>query len=228
MRTETGSASSGVLLALTAYGVWGIAPLYWKALGRVPADELLAWRILTSCVAGLVLVGLTRSWGAVRADLRSPKRLATLALTATLIGANWLTFIWAVLHEQVLSTSLGYYLTPLVNVGLGVTFLRERLRPTQAVAVLMAAVGVGQLALSLTTGTWVSLVLAFTFAFYGLFRKMAPVAPVVGFSIETLLLTPAAADLAFSSDDPDELLAPLQDDWQQAFCMEDENPFTDF
>lgn len=192
MRGETGSASSGVLLALAAYGIWGVAPVYWKALDALPAGELLAWRILTSCVVGLALVGLTRSWGALRADLRSPKRCATLALTAALIGTNWLTFLWAVLHEQVIATSLGYYITPLVNVLLGVTILRERLRPGQAVAVLLAAAGIGQLALSVTTLPWVTLLLAFSFAFYGLIRKLAPVEPVVGFALETLFLAPVA------------------------------------
>ena len=192
VRTETGSATSGVLLALTAYGIWGFAPVYWKALASFPAGELLAWRILTSCVVGLALVWLTRSWGALLADLCSPKRCATLAITAALIGTNWLTFLWAVLHEQVIATSLGYYITPLVNVLLGVTILRERLRPGQAIAVLLAAAGIGQLALSVTTLPWVTLLLAFSFACYGLIRKLAPGEPVVGFGLETLFLAPFA------------------------------------
>lgn len=192
MRRETGSASSGVLLALAAYGIWGIAPAYWKAIDSLPAGELLAWRILASCMVGLALVGWTRSWPTLLSDLRSPRRFATLALTAALIGTNWLTFLWAVLHEQVIATSLGYYITPLVNVLLGVTVLRERLRPGQAFAVLLAALGIGQLALSVTTLPWVTLVLAFSFAFYGLIRKLAPIEPVVGFGVETLLLAPVA------------------------------------
>ncbi|MEE2679509.1 MAG: EamA family transporter RarD [Myxococcota bacterium] len=213
MRKETGSASHGALFALAAYGIWGIAPLYWKALAVVPASELLAWRVLTSCVVGLVLVGATGAWPALRADLGSPRRCALLALTATLIGANWLVFIWAVLHGQVLATSLGYYITPLVNVALGMTFLRERLRFGQAVAVLLAVVGVGQLALSFTTVTWVSLFLAFTFAFYGMIRKVAPVEPVVGFSIETLLLAPAAATYLVLLSGPGRVASYAEDAW---------------
>ena len=213
MRNETGSASHGALFALAAYGIWGIAPLYWKALATIPAGELLAWRVLTSCAVGLVLVGATGTWSALRADLGSLRRCTLLALTATVIGANWLVFIWAVLHGQVLATSLGYYITPLVNVGLGMTFLGERLRPGQGVAVLLAAVGVGQLALSFTTVTWISLFLAFTFAFYGMIRKVAPVEPVVGFSIETLLLAPAAATYLFMLADSTSLPSPAQDPW---------------
>lgn len=198
MGRETGSAAAGVLLALGAYVVWGFAPLYWKAVARVPAEELLGHRVIWSCLIGLVLVTLTRAWPDLRAVFASPRRWGPVLVTALLIGVNWLTFLWAVLHEQILATSLGYYITPLVNVLLGVTVLRERLRGLQVAAVALAGAGVLQLALAAGALPWVTLVLAVSFALYGLLRKLAPVEPVVGFGFETLVLVPpAAAFLAF-------------------------------
>lgn len=192
VRHESGSATTGVALALAAYGIWGVAPLYWKALERLPAAELLAQRVVWSCLVGALLVTLTGSWRALGSVLASPRRLAVIATSAVLIGTNWLVFLWAVLHAQVLATSLGYYLTPLLNVLLGMLVLRERLRPIQALAVLLAAAGMLRLGIALGGLPWVALVLASSFGIYGLVRKLAPVEPVVGFGLETLLLAPAA------------------------------------
>jgi chloramphenicol-sensitive protein RarD len=188
----------GVLLALAAYVIWGVAPVYWKALGALPAGELLAQRVVSSCAIGCLLVTATRAWPAVMAVLGSSRLASRMLLTSALIGCNWLTFVWAVLNEQIVATSLGYYITPLVHVSLGVVVLGERLRPLQAVAIAIAALGILQLALSLEKLPWVTLVLAFSFGFYGLFRKLAPVEPLVGFAFETLaLLGVASAYLAW-------------------------------
>ncbi len=192
MARETGSATVGVLQALGAYLVWGLAPVYWKAVERMPAAELLAHRVLWSCLIGLGLVTLTRAWPALRAVFAERRRWGIVLVTALLIGTNWLTFLWAVFHDQLVATSLGYYITPLVNVLLGVGVLRERLRGLQIAALGLAAAGVLQLALAAGELPWVTLVLAFSFAFYGLLRKLAPVDPVVGFGFETLVLVPPA------------------------------------
>jgi chloramphenicol-sensitive protein RarD len=193
MSYESGSSSAGVAYALTAYGIWGVAPAYWKVLEELPPTELLAHRIVWSCVVGLVLVTATRGWPDFRELLKARRRWLPVLVAALLIGSNWLVFLWAVVNDQVLATSLGYYITPLVNIAMGVALLRERLRPLQRVAVALAAVGVVQLALRLGELPWVTLYLALSFACYGLVRKLAPVEPVVGFGFETLVLAPAAA-----------------------------------
>jgi len=198
VRYESGSASAGMLYALAAYGIWGVAPMYWKAVAALPASELLGQRIVWSCAVGIVLVSATRAWPEFRGVLASRRFWLPVLITALVIGCNWFIFLWAVLHDQVLATSLAYYITPLVNVLLGMVILGERLRPWQIAAVALAAAGVLQLTLSLGELPWVTLLLAFSFGFYGLLRKLAPVQPVVGFGFEMLALTPlACASLAW-------------------------------
>jgi chloramphenicol-sensitive protein RarD len=191
-RSAPSSASAGVLYALGAYGIWGIAPVYWKALEVVPATQILAHRVLWSVLVGLLLLLLTRRGSEFRAVLGSRRHLLPMLASAALIGTNWLTFIFAVETDRILDTSLGYYINPLINVLFGMAFLRERLRRPQILAVLLAAAGVSQMVISLGTLPWISLVLAVTFALYGLVRKVAPVMPLVGFTLETALLAPLA------------------------------------
>jgi len=193
VRSAPAPDSGGVAYALAAYGLWGVAPVYWKALGAVPAGELVGQRVLWSLGVAALLLTWTRRWRQLGAAARSRHSLAPILLAAALIGGNWLTFIWAVNHQRVLATSLGYYVTPLVQVGLGALFLHERLSRAQVLAVALAGAGVLQLALALGGLPWISLVLAFSFGFYGLVRKMAPVDPLPGFGLELLLLAPAAA-----------------------------------
>ena len=183
-------ATSGVLLGLGAYLVWGFLPIYMKAVGAVAAPEILANRILWSVLLLLAIVAATRRWAPVAALLRAPRTLAVLAVTALLIGANWLVYIWAVNAGFVLETSLGYFVTPLVNVLLGIFVLHERLRPAQTGAVALAAIGVALLAVAQGGLPWISLVLAFSFSVYGLLRKIAPVDPLTGLLAETALLAP--------------------------------------
>ncbi|MGI9591308.1 MAG: EamA family transporter RarD [Myxococcota bacterium] len=193
MRHQTSFAPAGVAFALGAYAIWGLTPLYWKALAHFPAPELLAHRVLWSCATGLALVWLLGARASLRHALGDARRWAPVTLTGLVIGLNWLVFLWAVIHDQVLATSLGYYITPLVNVLLGVLVLGERLRPLQIGAVSLAALGIGQLALELGELPWVTLVLALSFAFYGLIRKTTAVEPVAGFALETLVLLPLGA-----------------------------------
>ena len=188
---------SGLLLGLGAYLLWGLFPLYFRALGHVGALEVVAHRILWSLILLAALLSWWGRWPALRAATRQPRLLAILAGTALLISVNWLVYIWAVTHGHVIEASLGYYLNPLVNVLLGVLFLNERLFAMQRVAVGLAFAGVAVLAIGSIGGVWISLSLAVSFALYGYFRKITPVEAVEGLSIETTLLAPAALGWLF-------------------------------
>ncbi len=183
---------AGVVYALAAYGFWGVVPAYWKLLGHVPPAEILAHRVLWTLLGTALLLAASGRAGELRATLRSGPRLLTLAFSALLIGGNWGVFLWAMVNERVLETSLGYYLSPLVNVLLGRLFLGERLSRGATLAVALAGCGVAVLAVGLGGLPWVSLYLAVTFAFYSLVRKVAPVRPLVGLTVETGLLVPLA------------------------------------
>jgi chloramphenicol-sensitive protein RarD len=185
-------ARAGVLYAGTAFFIWGVVPLYFRALRAVSPYEIIAHRVLWSALLLLVLVWVGRGFEEIRAVFRRPRMLAGLGLTSALVASNWLTFVWAVNAGRVLETSLGYFLTPQVNVLLGFLFLGERLRRSQWVAVALAAAGVVNQILLLGQLPWVSLVLAATFGSYGLGRKKIVVNPVSGLLVETLLASPLA------------------------------------
>ncbi len=192
MKYETGSALAGMGYAVAAYALWGVAPVYWKALGDLPAVELLGHRVIWSALLGILLVGVTRGWPELRVLLSSRRHWVPILATGFLIGSNWLTFLWAVLNDQVLATSLGYYITPLLNVVFGLFFLREKLSRWQGAAAVLAGVGIVQLTIALGELPWVTVYLALSFSCYGLIRKVAPVNPVVGFAFETWVLAPFA------------------------------------
>ena len=192
MTQDQSNRRAGFLLGLGAYLAWGVLPLYFKLLAMVPPIEIVANRILWSLIFLGLLVTLWRRWGLIRAALSAGRILVTLAITAALIGTNWLIYIWAVVHGHVLETSLGYYLNPLFNVLLGVIILKERLSRAQLGAVLLAAAGVALLAWGAVSGLWISLSLAISFGLYGFIRKIAPVDALEGLSVETALLAPAS------------------------------------
>ncbi len=182
----------GYALGLTAYGLWGLFPLFFKLLAALPAIEILFQRILWSALfsALLLLVWRHRGWWA---ELRAhPRRLLWLALSGTLVAGNWLVYIWAVNNAHVLEASLGYYINPLVNILLALVLLGERLRPLQWLAVGLAVLGVAQQLWTLGQLPWVSLALALTFAFYGLVRRQTPVAALPGMVVESWMLVPIA------------------------------------
>jgi chloramphenicol-sensitive protein RarD len=191
----------GVAAALAAYIFWGLAPIYFKWIDAVPPLEIIAHRILWSIpfLAGFLLLrDGRRFWSRMRLPLRS---IAVLLLSGTLVVANWLIFVWAVVNGQVLSTSLGYFIGPLVNFLLGFLFLHERMTRVQRLGVLIAASGTVYLGCYLGAAPWISLGLAFSFGFYGLVRKVLDVGPMVGLLWETLLLSlPAVAFLAWSAE----------------------------
>ncbi|MGL1813884.1 UNVERIFIED_CONTAM: EamA family transporter RarD [Serratia marcescens] len=187
----------GIFFALAAYFMWGIAPAYFKLIQQVSADEILTHRIIWSFFFMLALITLGRNWPKVRAACQNRKRLLLLAVTALLIGGNWLLFIWAVNNHHMLEASLGYFVNPLVNVLLGMLFLGERFRRMQWVAVALAFTGVLVQLWQFGSLPIIGLGLAFSFAFYGLLRKKIAIDAQTGMLIETLWLLPVAATYLF-------------------------------
>jgi len=189
------SRHTGVFYGLAAYGWWGLAVIYFKAVAHVPPLEVLSHRVVWSVPLLFGLLALRGRLGEVRAAFRDRRTLAILFLTTLLIGSNWLIYIVAVTSGHILQSSLGYYINPLVNVMLGMAVLGERLRPAQWASVLLATAGVLYLAFSYGRPPWFALSLAATFALYGLLRKTVRAEGSVGLTVETTLMLPAA--LAF-------------------------------
>jgi chloramphenicol-sensitive protein RarD len=182
----------GAVYAVFAYGFWGVVPIYWKLIAQVPSMQMVAQRVAWSVLALIPLLIFTAKLSDLLETLRSKQRVALLFITATLLSLNWFAFIWAVTNNAVLDSSLGYFMNPLVNVAFGRIFLKEHLRPAQFIAFLLALAGVVALTLQIGKVPWLSIFLAVTFSAYGLLRKMAPVQPLVGLSVETLLMLPIA------------------------------------
>ena len=183
---------SGLAYGLAAYGLWGVLPIYFKQIAAIPAVDIVAHRILWSLLVLAAFLTLARAWHEVRKAVASRRTLALLALTAVLIGVNWLLYVYAINSGHIIAASLGYYLNPLANILLGRFILGERLTKRQWWAVALAAVGVAVLAAGALDTLWISLLLCFSFATYGLLRKIAPVDSLAGLSIETALLAPLA------------------------------------
>ncbi len=176
-----------MLYGLGAFLFWGFAPLYFKAVAHIPAIELLGHRVAWAVIILAAFVYWHRAWLKL-----SRRALAMLFVSATLIGINWLVYIIAIATDRVLEAALGYYLNPLVNIVLGTLFLGERMRPFQWVAVVLAAIGTGWMAWAQGGLPWITLVLAFSFGFYGLVRKTIQVESLQGLFVETLMLAPFA------------------------------------
>ncbi|HET6941488.1 MAG TPA: EamA family transporter RarD [Sphingomicrobium sp.] len=187
------TARQGFTLGVAAYGLWGVLPIYFKALRSIDAADIVAHRIVWSVPVLAVLLTVTRTWKDVGKALRNRRAVAMLFITAALIGVNWLLYVYAVNSGHILAGSLGYYLNPLANVLLGRIVLKERLVPLQWAAVALAAAGISALAIGALSQLWISLTLCVSFATYGLLRKIAPVDAVAGLAIETGILLPFAA-----------------------------------
>ena len=179
-------------MALGAYAIWGVMPLYLRLIHWVPPYEFIAWRVVFTLPVCLVFAGMLKQFGAVRAALANSKLVRLLALSAFLVAINWTIYVAAVQSGHVLAASLGYYINPLANVLAGTLFLGERLSPRQWIAVGLAALGVSLLAWDAREMLWISLSLAVSFCGYGLVRKLAPVESLPGLTVETLLLLPPA------------------------------------
>ena len=183
---------AGLACALGAYLIWGLSPVYFKALAAVPPPEILSHRVAWSVALLAAAVALSGAFGELRRSLASRRALLTLGATTVLISGNWLLYIWAVNSGRLLEASLGYFVNPLVNVVLGVVFLRESLSRPQILAVTLAGAGVLWLVAGYGRFPWISLTLATTFGLYGLLRKSAGIGAVTGLFAETALLAPAA------------------------------------
>jgi len=190
----------GVVYAASAFFIWGISPIYWKALRAVPAFEIILHRIVWSFFFLVPVILVMRRWKDFVDALKNYRILLILLFTALIISGNWLLYIWAVNHDHLLQASLGYYISPLVNVVLGMIFLKERLRPTQILAVLLAAAGVLYLTIYYGEFPWIALTLAVSFGLYGLIRKTAPVGSLAGLTVETLLVSIPALVYLFYLD----------------------------
>ena len=189
---------AGLLYGLGAYSLWGIFPLYFHALSEVPPWVVLCHRVVWSSLFLAVVISVRGEWKAIWPILRSRRQVMFLTGGSVLLALNWLIFIYAVGSHQVLETSLGYFINPLLSVALGVVFLRERLRAWQWVAVLIAIIAVANLALRGSVFPWIAVSLACTFGFYGLVRKKLDINSLHGLLVESTLLLPmAVAVLAF-------------------------------
>jgi chloramphenicol-sensitive protein RarD len=182
----------GVAAALAAYLIWGLVPIFFKHLADVPALEIIAHRVVWSVGMVGALLLFTQGFGAVREVLVSPRKLARVAVGAALVMSNWFVFVWAVNAGRILETSLGYFIGPLLNVALGMLLLGERLRPLQALALVLAALGVANEAWRVGHIPLVSLTLATTFSLYGLMRKQLPMDAASGLFAETAVAMPFA------------------------------------
>lgn len=190
--SPTAAAQKGALAAAVCYFAWGLVPLYWKQLASIHPVELIAHRHVWSLVFVLALVLSQGTFAEVRAALGTPRSLGRNFLSATLLTANWLIYIWGVNTGHVLECSLGYFLVPLVNVALGRFVLHEHLRRLQWIAIACAAAGVALMIVQLGRPPWIALALAGTWGAYGLLRKKSPLGSLTGLTVETLLLAPLA------------------------------------
>lgn len=182
----------GIIYAAACYSAWGLFPIYFKALHSIPSIEILLHRMVWALVFLLLVLSVRKQWAWLADVFRQPKLLAGFTASAILLSANWFLYIWAINNDRIVDASLGYFMTPLVNVFLGFVLLKERLRTIQWLAI--ACAGMGVLWLSLQTGhpPWIALVLASTFGMYGLLRKTAALGALEGLSLETMILFPFA------------------------------------
>src|SRR5437667_4175828 len=191
-RSEKSQETSGLIAAIAAFTTWGLIPIYWKLLAAVPATEILAHRFVWTTVFLSIVLSWQRRWPELIANVRS-RRARIYCLTGGLaIASNWFLFIYAVNIGRVIETSLGYFMTPLMNVLFGAIFLRERLTRLQFAAVLLAALGVLNLTFGYGRFPWIAILLCVTFGLYGLLRKQSGTAAIPGLFIETILLVPLA------------------------------------
>ncbi|MCB9572966.1 MAG: EamA family transporter RarD [Kofleriaceae bacterium] len=183
----------GWLAGIVAYALWGVVPLYWRALHGVPPLEILAHRALWGMVGFVALAALAGQLGAVRAALRSRRVVGVMAASGALLAVNWGCFVYAVETDRLLDAALAYFINPLVSVALGTLVLGERLRRPQTIAIALATAGVVIVTWAAGTVPWMALIMAMSFALYGLVRKTAAVEALAGSTVETIILAPAAA-----------------------------------
>jgi chloramphenicol-sensitive protein RarD len=184
--------NKGILYGIGAYLLWGVFPIYWKFLHVVPALQVISHRIGWSFLVLMIYILATRQWMEFRAAAFNGKTIAIYAVAGVLLSINWLVYVWGVNAGFIVETSLGYFINPLLSVLMGVIFLRERLRPTQWLPVVVAAIGVIYLTFVYGRLPWIALSLALSFGLYGLIKKLAPLGSLYGLTLETGMIFPAA------------------------------------
>jgi len=187
---NAGNPLAGIGYGLLAYVIWGFFPLYFRQLGDIAPMDILSNRSVWAFVFVALLLTVRRRWAKVFALFATPRHVVRLGIAALLLGSNWLGFLWALDHRQVVASSLGYFLTPLINVLLGLLVLKEKLNGKEWLAIALAGVAVGNELLALGSLPWISLFLAITFGLYGLLRKQVPVDAISGLWLETLAMLP--------------------------------------
>lgn len=183
---------AGIFYGAAAFIIWGFMPLYWNLVKEVPSDELLAHRIVWALVFMAIFLAATKKFSALKSSFSSRKTILLVFLGALVNCINWLVYIWAVNHGHVLEASMGYFINPLVAILLGVVVLKEKLHALQIVALALAAIGVLISVFAYGTIPWISLILAVSFALYGLIKKVVPLESSVSLTIETAMMAPFA------------------------------------
>ena len=184
--------NKGVLSGITAYVLWGFFPIYWKFLHVVPALQVIGHRIVWSALMLVMYILFTRQWKEFRSVAFQPRTIGIYSLAGFLLSINWLIYVWGVNSGFIVETSLGYFINPLLTVLLGVIFLREHLRPVQWIPVALAALGVVYLTFVYGRLPWIALSLAVSFGLYGFVKKLSPLGPLYGLSLETAIVFPIA------------------------------------
>ena len=195
--TDRREERSALIAGFAAFITWGLVPVYWKLLKSVPATEILAHRFVWTTLFLVLLLSWQRRWDEVLESARSRRALIFCLTSGSAIAINWFLFIWAVNTGHIIETSLGYFMTPLVNVLFGAIFLRERLSRWQLVSVLLASVAVLNLTFGYGRFPWIALSLCFSFGVYGLLRKKSGTRAIPGLFFETITLTPIAVAYLF-------------------------------
>lgn len=216
---------AGFLFTLASYSCWGLFPFYFHALAGVRADEIVAHRILWSLLLVAALLFAAGRWKTVLAALCSPRTLGVFACSAFLTCANWGIYVYAIVSGQTLEASLGYFINPLVSVAIGAILLHESLSRGKWIAVLIAAAGVVWLTVRAGGVPWLGLGLAFSFAFYGLIRKIAPLGSLEGLAMETAILAPFALGYLVWLDGASGL-AFLEGTWNERMLLMAAGPIT--
>ncbi len=180
----------GVWYSVGTFTAWGLLPLYWKALKQVPSPQILAHRVFWSFIFVSFLLSIKKRWPEMKRVFSSGRISARCTLSAFFLGINWFIYIWAVNANYVVESSMGYFINPLINVILGIVFLRERLKFLQVISVFLAFIGVFYMTIQYGKFPWIALSLALSFSAYGLLRKTAHLDSLMGFSVETAILSP--------------------------------------
>ncbi len=191
-KTTSKNTLDGVIKVALSYVIWGVLPLYWKALQSVPSDQIIAHRIIWSVVFLAILLIATGGLGSLRATLSNRKDMVIIVFCAVLIAINWYTYIWAVNSNHIVEASMGYYINPLVSVLLGVLVLKEKLDVYKYIAIFLAAAGIIIMTIEYGKVPWIALALAVSFGLYGLLKKLVSANAITGLTLETVILMPIA------------------------------------